>query len=142
MSKLLSFLSLFLFVACGSNDSEFKWDQSTDSYFYENSRGKISVSFGKKISGKFKLVTDPKNNRDGIDMIRVVVSNSFSKNPPTATYEGPSCCFNGAQQIDLKRSSISAGTQYIGELAIELDKSKPPYTFLFKFDMLNIRLEL
>ncbi len=143
MSKLLSFLSLFLFVACGSNDSEFKWDQSTDSYLYEGSTGKVSVSFGQESSTKFSLVTDPKNNRDGIDMIQVVVSNSFSKNPPTATYEGPSCCFNGAQRIELKKlSSTQKETTYRGDLAVPLDKSKPPYAFLFKFDMLNLRLEL
>ena len=145
MWKLLSFFSLFLFTACGSNDSEFKWDQSTDSYLYEGSMGIVSVSLGKEDSSNhFRLVTDPKKNRDGIDMIQVVVSSSLSKNPPTATYEGPACCFKkGAQRIELKKvSSTQKEITYRGELVIPLDKSKPPYTFLFKFGMLNLRLEL
>ena len=144
MWKLLSFLSLFLFTACGSNDSEFKWDQSADSYLYEGSTGKVSVSFGKKSSNKFSLVADPKNNRDGIDMIQVVFSNSFSKNLPHVTVEGLSCCGKKtAKVISLqKEPSTTTESTYRGDLPTPLDKSKPPYTFLFKFKTRTLSIEL
>lgn len=144
MLKLFYFLSVFLFVACGVSDPEFKFDKSSGSYLYEGSTGKVSVSFGKKDSSdNFSLVSSPKENRDGINSIKVVFSNSFSKNPPHVTVEGLSCCGKKtARVISLQKESLTATeSTYRGDLPTPLDNSKP-HTFLFKFETQTLSIEL